>query len=42
MTRKPEPAQEIINCDTVRLQKHLLVLQNPGEQRMFFIPSLSN
>lgn len=42
VTRKLEPAQGIINCNTVRPQKHLLVLQNPGEQRMFFIPSSSN
>lgn len=42
MSRKLEPAQGIINGDTVRAQKHLLVLQNPEEQRTFFIPSLSN
>lgn len=42
MNRKLEPAQGIITWDTVRPQKHLLVLQNPGEQRTFFIPSLSN
>lgn len=42
VTRKLEPAQGIINCDTVRPQKHLLILQNPGEQRVFFIPPSSN